>query len=379
MGDGTWTEDILGEYLGREESIRMEFKSGRLMEQPAEKVAETLSKEVSGFANTEGGLLFLGLAEEKGIATQLDGVPAELWSPHRLQQIIESNISPSLARIRIHCVPLSVASGARVVFVIEVPKGRTAHQAKDYRYYGRSEFESKPLRDFDVRLRMERGKAPDAEIISRVRMLRPAEALLKEQIAEYNRNVIEIRNSFAAQGIDLSTPNWQSAPDESHALRVLGVDKPHLVNPEQLSCRYRCAEYEVALLLVNRGESRLHDFEAHINITCGPGFGVSVHSNEQPSGGFYTLDNISRLHKAELRGTLQDFLKKKQVLKVWPSGECSLGHIYVFWPENASVAESAITATWRVFMDNVFPRSGELDLGSQITARSNADSPAQGN
>jgi hypothetical protein len=54
MGDGTWTEGILGEYLGREESIRMEFKSGRLMEQPAEKVADTLSKEVSGFPTLKG-------------------------------------------------------------------------------------------------------------------------------------------------------------------------------------------------------------------------------------------------------------------------------------------------------------------------------------
>ena len=120
MADSTWTEATLKTYLGGEESMRLEFKSGRLMDQNPNKVAENLSKEISALANTEGGLLFLGIAEET-------------WPSYRLQQLLESNIYPPLAGIRLYRVPLTEFLGSRVVFVIEVPQGRTAHQAKDCR------------------------------------------------------------------------------------------------------------------------------------------------------------------------------------------------------------------------------------------------------
>ena len=62
---------------------------------------------------------------------------------------------------------------------------RTAHQAKDFRYYGRSEFETKALRDFDIRLRMERGKMAFAEVVSFIRLQRSAADILCEQIDDH--------------------------------------------------------------------------------------------------------------------------------------------------------------------------------------------------
>src|SRR5262249_29949819 len=46
--------------------------------------------------------------------------------------------------------------------VIEVPKGNTAHQAKDKIYYGRSEFETVPLHDSVIRLLMTKAVEPYA-------------------------------------------------------------------------------------------------------------------------------------------------------------------------------------------------------------------------
>ena len=84
------------------------------------------------------------------VASRLDGVSPEV-APERLQQTIEGNISPYLPGMRVKTVRLSTPPG-KVLFVIRIPKGSTAYQAKDGRYYGRSEFQAKHLPDHEVRL-----------------------------------------------------------------------------------------------------------------------------------------------------------------------------------------------------------------------------------
>jgi hypothetical protein len=166
-----WTETDLEGLIGQSESIRREFKSGRLLEGNQDsKWVEELSKQVSAFANTEGGELFIGIDEDKKskprVATRLDGVPSGI-APETLQQLIEGNVSPYLPGIRVSRVPLA-AQRDRVVFIIQVPDGSTAYQAKDGRYYGRSEFEVKHLPDHEVRLRMSRGKVARGTVFAKL-------------------------------------------------------------------------------------------------------------------------------------------------------------------------------------------------------------------
>jgi predicted HTH transcriptional regulator len=148
VAKSSWTEADLNYLIGQSESIRREFKSGRLFVNNQEsKWVEQLSKEVSALANTEGGDLFLGIDEDKKskprIATGIDGVHVEI-APERLQQLIEGNVSPYLPGIRVNRVRLSRQED-KVVFVVQIPQGSTAYQANDGRYYGRSEFEVKYL------------------------------------------------------------------------------------------------------------------------------------------------------------------------------------------------------------------------------------------
>ena len=166
-----WDFKKLELLLGEPESIRQEFKSGRLFDDSKkDKWIEDLSKEISSFANTEGGEVFLGIDEDRKakpkVATIIDGVSIEI-APETLQRTIEGNISPYLPGIRFQRVQLPDMP-SRVVYVIQVPQGNTAYQAKDGRYYGRSEFEAKFLPDHEVRLRMNRGKQACAEIIIKV-------------------------------------------------------------------------------------------------------------------------------------------------------------------------------------------------------------------
>src|SRR5262249_49352121 len=151
--------------IGQNESIRREFKSGRMFEEHENKWIAKISLEVSALANTEGGELFLGIDEDKKskprVATGIDGAPLAL-APERLQQLIEGNVSPYLPGIRVHRVRLS-GQPDRAVFVVQIPPGNTAYQANDGRYYGRSEFGAKYLPDHEVRLRMSRGKVARGE------------------------------------------------------------------------------------------------------------------------------------------------------------------------------------------------------------------------
>ena len=70
------TETYLLGLIGTEESMNLEFKRGALLDKDPNKVAEELSREVSGFANAIGGRIIVGMNEEKngkrGVADQIE-------------------------------------------------------------------------------------------------------------------------------------------------------------------------------------------------------------------------------------------------------------------------------------------------------------------
>ncbi|HEX9923067.1 MAG TPA: ATP-binding protein [Anaerolineae bacterium] len=163
-----WTKEDLDKLIGQAESIRLEFKQSRLLEESRERIANNLTKEVSAFANTEGGTIVIGIRERREgrarIADSIDnGVDIQTWSPEQLQQLIESNVSPYLTGLRVRPIPLDETK-TNFAYAIYVPPGNTAYQASDYRYYGRSEYESKALPDHEIRLRMFRGKTPNTTV-----------------------------------------------------------------------------------------------------------------------------------------------------------------------------------------------------------------------
>jgi hypothetical protein len=202
-----WTEADLAELIGQQESARLEFKSGRLMDSKNEAV-DTLSKEVSAFANSEGGTLIIGVRDERvgvnRVAASLDGVDATHAPQHWLQQVIESNVSPYLPGIRYQYVPLRDNLDGRVCIVITVPQGNTAYQAKDCRYYGRSEFEARALPDHEVQLRMHRGRT--ARLQLEVAESRPGWAVPDDMDEETFFHSLPPYEQH-------SVPEWSNVPD----------------------------------------------------------------------------------------------------------------------------------------------------------------------
>ena len=153
--------------IGQQESARLELKSPRIFERK-EKAIEDLSQEASAFANSEGGVILIGIEENRGKTRKAEKIagldPSEITSEW-LQQVIESNISPFLPGIRVFQIRLSRENTGKVGYSIVIPKGTTAYQAKDFRYYGRSEYERKALPDHEVRLQMMRGHIAQATML----------------------------------------------------------------------------------------------------------------------------------------------------------------------------------------------------------------------
>ncbi len=323
----TWTEADVQALIGQSESIRREFKAGVMFDHEVKsKWIEALAKEVSAFANTEGGELVLGIEEDKDkksklrVAVRVDGVPTTI-GPEHLQQLIEGNLSPYLPGIRIHRVKLS-AHPDRVVYVIRVPQGSTAYQAGDRHYYGRSEFEAKPLPDHVIRLLMSRGKIARAAVDLRLR-----------RVALGTKREAELRAKHAAALEALKT-------DATDAL----ARYPELL--DLMAARFHPDEICFDLVLRNDGELTVRD----------PAVQIRAVRSEQLSDG-WTVQGDPPPSRLEMRGEL-----------IYPGDERDIAgsSCQLRCKREATLTEGDYVLHWKVFLDDSPPCTGEIDLGTNI-------------
>ena len=163
----TWVEaDLLDLIrLGVQESLELDYKRSEALSKMDSKKTE-ISKDVSAFANSAGGVLVYGLAEDGHIPTAIDGGvdPAEL-SKEWLEQVINSRIQRRIDGLRVNQVLLSTTSPGRVAYVVSIPQSaRAPHQASDKRFYKRFNFESVPMEEYEVRDVANRTSAPALDI-----------------------------------------------------------------------------------------------------------------------------------------------------------------------------------------------------------------------
>jgi hypothetical protein len=118
-----------------------------------------ITKDVSAFANSNGGILIYGLTEDKYLPGNIDPIDRNVIKKEWLEQIINSKIRPRIHGLKIHVVTIP-GNQDQVVYILEIPKGETAHQADDKKYYRRHNFMVEPLYDHEVRDIMGRHKNP---------------------------------------------------------------------------------------------------------------------------------------------------------------------------------------------------------------------------
>lgn len=117
--DSITGEDLKELVDGRvPEGMRLEYKSTQYGNTDANK--RELLKDVSAFANTQGGHLILGMAEQDGVAHEIIGLDdidcdAEIL---RMEQILRNGLQPSIPGLRMKSVTLANDKSALVLRVL---------------------------------------------------------------------------------------------------------------------------------------------------------------------------------------------------------------------------------------------------------------------
>jgi hypothetical protein len=129
-----------------QESIHLDYKASQACDpnRPTE-----IAKDISSFANSDGGVVIYGVEEEKdtGFPLRVDGGVDPKVPKERLENIITDHVTP---RVDCEIIPLPLAGG-RAVFVVRIGKSFSGpHQASDKKYYKRHNFKSAPMEDYEI-------------------------------------------------------------------------------------------------------------------------------------------------------------------------------------------------------------------------------------
>ncbi len=130
-----------------QESLHLDYKSSASLSKSGQK---EIPKDVSAFANSNGGMIIYGIEESGHLPARIDGgVSNSVITREWIEQAILSNISPKIEGIQIQQIPLDSNNSA---YCIKIPKSdRAPHQErKNKRYYKRYNFSSAPMEDYEI-------------------------------------------------------------------------------------------------------------------------------------------------------------------------------------------------------------------------------------
>lgn len=131
---------------GVQEDLHLDYKESPALDKNKR---HEIAKDISAFANSDGGILIYGIIEKDNLPIGKDnGVDHTKFSRETFEQIISSNITPRIDSIRIVPIPISTKTS---IYVVEIPKSeRAPHQAPDKKYYKRFNFQSVGMEDYEI-------------------------------------------------------------------------------------------------------------------------------------------------------------------------------------------------------------------------------------
>ncbi len=133
-----------------EESIYLEFKEAGALDKTDNKRKE-ISKDVSAFANSDGGIIIYGIREENHKAIAFSFINGNSYTKEWLEQVINSTIQRHIPELKIY--PLR-RNGLidETIYIVKIPKSLEApHISKDKRFYKRFNFESVSMEEYEIR------------------------------------------------------------------------------------------------------------------------------------------------------------------------------------------------------------------------------------
>ena len=164
---------------GRPEDEHLDYKDKRALlplvrgNQKIDKQrrADDISKDVSSFLNSDGGVLVYGVPEstEEGVtggspvpdAGEIGFLRGEI-EKETIEDLVTSCIQPRPGPELFHVTEVPYGNDGRIVFIVEVAVGfGDVWQAKDKRYYKRFQYKAEPMEHYEINMVRERNSGPD--------------------------------------------------------------------------------------------------------------------------------------------------------------------------------------------------------------------------
>lgn len=130
-----------------QESVHLDYKDSRAINKNKR---HEIAKDVSAFANSDGGILIYVMTEEQHLPTKIDeGIDHTVFTREWLEEVISSNITPIIDGLKIRQIPLTKQNS---VYIVQIPKSiRAPHQEQSSkRYYKRYNFKSQPMENYEI-------------------------------------------------------------------------------------------------------------------------------------------------------------------------------------------------------------------------------------
>lgn len=134
-----------------EESLYLEFKAADALGTANGKKKE-IAKDVSAFANSDGGILIYGISEDDHVANELSFIDGNEFTKEWLEQIINGNIQRKIEGIRVFPIRFDNEI-EKTIYVVKIPASSLAPHmsSKEKRYYRRYNFEVLQMEEYEVR------------------------------------------------------------------------------------------------------------------------------------------------------------------------------------------------------------------------------------
>lgn len=145
-----------------EENIHLDYKAAGALDKDDKKRTE-ITKDVSAFANSDGGIIVYGLSEKDNRPQSLSPVDGRIYTKEWLENVIQL-IQPKIEELKIF--PVRINNLDQSIYVVKIPRsGAAPHMARDKRYYKRFNFKSEPMEDYEVKDVYNRVSVPQLEIL----------------------------------------------------------------------------------------------------------------------------------------------------------------------------------------------------------------------
>lgn len=153
-------EDLIKNEV--EESLHLDYKEARALGKEETKKAD-ITKDVSSFANADGGVIVYGVSEEDHKPKETTPIDGKTFTKEWLENVIQQ-IQPRIDGLKIFPIRID-GDIEKSVYVVQIPRSANApHMARDHRYYKRINFQSVPMEDYEVKDTYNRVTTPNLVI-----------------------------------------------------------------------------------------------------------------------------------------------------------------------------------------------------------------------